>query len=123
MTSNSLLSLCLYSALLATGQAMFKLAAKPGASNTNDLLGYAIHLFTTPIFLAACLLYACSTVLWVALLTRYPLSQAYPLAIAVSIVLTTALGLTLFKEQITIDKVIGLALVCTGVKILSRSMP
>ena len=101
---------------------MFKLAAKPGASNSNDLLGYAIHLFTTPIFLAACLLYAVSTVLWVALLTQYPLSQAYPFVIAVSIVLTTALGLTLFKEQFTIDKAIGLALICAGVKILSHNM-
>lgn len=122
MTSSSLLILCLYSALLAVGQTMFKLAAKPSASNSSDMLGYAIHLFTTPIFLAACLLYALSTVLWVALLTRYPLSQAYPLVIAVSIVLTTAIGLTLFKEQITIDKMIGLALVCLGVKFLSRSM-
>jgi hypothetical protein len=122
MTSNSLLSLFLYSVLLATGQAMFKLAAKQGASNGNSLLSYAIHLFTTPIFLAACLLYALSTVLWVGLLARHPLSQAYPLVIAVSIVLTTIIGLTLFKEQMTIDKIIGLALVCTGVKILSRGM-
>jgi multidrug transporter EmrE-like cation transporter len=122
MTGNSQLTLFLYSALLATGQAMFKLAAKPGASNGNDLLSYAINLFTTPIFLAACLLYALSTVLWVGLLTRYPLSQAYPLVIAVSIVLTTIIGLTLFQEQMTIDKVIGLALVCIGVKILSRGM-
>jgi multidrug transporter EmrE-like cation transporter len=101
---------------------MFKLAAKPGGFHGNGLLSYAIHLFTTPIFLAACLLYALSTVLWVGLLTRHPLSQAYPLVIAVSIVLTTIIGLTLFKEQMTIDKTIGLALVCTGVKILSRGM-
>ncbi len=122
MTGNSLASLFLYSVLLATGQAMFKLAAKPGGFHGNGLLSYAIHLFTTPIFLAACLLYALSTVLWVGLLTRHPLSQAYPLVIAVSIVLTTIIGLTLFKEQMTIDKTIGLALVCTGVKILSRGM-
>jgi len=122
MTGNSLFSLFLYSALLATGQAMFKLAAKPGGSHGDGLLSYAIHLFTTPIFLAACLLYAFSTVLWVGLLTRYPLSQAYPLVIAASILLTTAIGLTLFKEQMTMDKLIGLALVCIGVKILSRGM-
>jgi len=122
MTGNSLLSLFLYSALLASGQAMFKLAAKSGPPNGNDLPSYAIHLFTTPIFLAACVLYALSTVLWVGLLARYPLSQAYPLVIAVSIVLTTAIGLALFKEQMTMDKLIGLALVCIGVKILSRSM-
>lgn len=122
MTGHPLLNLCLYSALLAAGQAMFKLAAKPDGSNTKGLLGYAMHLFTTPIFLAACLLYAFSTVLWVALLSRHPLSQAYPLVIAISIVLTTALSTTLFKEQITIDIVIGLALVSAGVKVLSRNM-
>jgi len=122
MTGNSLASLFLYSVLLATGQAMFKLAAKPGGYHGNGPLSSAIHLFTTPIFLAACFLYALSTVLWVGLLARHPLSQAYPLVIAVSIVLTTIIGLTLFKEQMTIDKIIGLALVCTGVKILSRGM-
>lgn len=117
-----MLSLCLYSALLATGQAMFKLAAKAGSSSSSDLLGYATNLFTTPIFLAACLLYAISTVLWVALLNRLPLSQAYPLTIAVSIVLTTALGLVLFKEQLTMDKVFGLVFVCAGVGIMARGM-
>lgn len=122
MTGNSLLSFCLYSALLAAGQAMFKLAAKPDGSNVNGLLGYAMHLFTTPIFIAACILYAFSTVLWVALLSRHSLSQAYPLVIAISIVLTTALSITVFKEQITMDKLMGLALVSAGVKILSRNM-
>lgn len=123
MTGNSLLNLCLYSALLAAGQAMFKLASKSHGSDTGGLIGYAMHLFTTPIFLAACLLYALSTVLWVALLSRHPLSQAYPLVIAISIVLTTAFSVTVFKEQITLDKGIGLALVIAGVKILSKNMP
>lgn len=122
MNGNSLSSLFLYSALLATEQAMFKLAAKPKDPNGNGLLSYALHLFTTPIFLAACLLYASSTVLWAGLLARYPLSQAYPLLIVASILLTTAIGPTLFKEQMTIDKKTGLALVSTGAKILSRGM-
>ena len=122
MTGNSLSSLFLYSALLATGQAMFKLAAKPGNHYGNNLLKYAIHLFTSPVFVTACLLYAISTVLWVGLLSRYPLSQAYPLVIAASIVLTTAIGIILFKEQVTFDKVAGLVLVCTGVTVLSRGL-
>lgn len=108
--------------MLAAGQGLFKLAAEQSKSLNQSPIAFAIHLFTTPIFLAACLLYALSTVIWVALLARFPLSQAYPLVIAISIILTTTLGITFFKEQLTLDKVFGLVLMAAGVNILSRSL-
>jgi multidrug transporter EmrE-like cation transporter len=122
MFSNPLASLIFYSAMLTAGQGLFKLAAQQSKLIHQGPLAYAIHLFTTPVFLAACLLYAISTVIWVGLLTRFPLSQAYPLVIAISILLTTTLGITIFKEQLTADKIIGLLLVSFGVKVLSRSL-
>ena len=122
MLPNPLTSLFFYSVMLTAGQALFKLAAQHTKSYSHSPMSFAMHLFTTPIFLAACLLYALSTVIWVALLSRFPLSQAYPLVIAISIVLTTTLGITLFKEQLTLDKVFGLLIVGAGVKILSRSL-
>jgi hypothetical protein len=73
MSIHPLLHLLCYSILLAVGQGMFKLAAKQSYGSslvTFGALGYAFQLFSTPIFLAACLLYALSTVLWVALLNR-----------------------------------------------------
>jgi multidrug transporter EmrE-like cation transporter len=124
MHIGDLINLMLYSLLLAAGQGMFKLAAEQGEASATELgaLNYAIHLFRSPIFLAACLLYAISTVLWVALLNRYPLSQAYPLVITISILLTTAIGLFLFNEQLSIEKLLGLLLVSAGVLLLSRSL-
>jgi multidrug transporter EmrE-like cation transporter len=124
MHIGDLINLMLYSLLLAAGQGMFKLAAEQGKASATELgaLNYAIHLFRSPIFLAACLLYAISTVLWVALLNRYPLSQAYPLVITISILLTTAIGLFLFNEQLSIEKLLGLLLVSAGVLLLSRSL-
>lgn len=124
MSIHPLLHLLCYSILLAVGQGMFKLAAKQSTVLPSDFgaLGYAFQLFSTPIFLAACLLYALSTVLWVALLNRYPLSQAYPLVIAVSILLTTAIGLFIFHEHLSFDKLLGLFLVSAGVLLLSRSL-
>jgi len=119
-----LINLMFYSLLLAAGQGMFKLAAEQGKASATEIsaLNYAINLFRSPIFLGACLLYALSTVLWVALLNRYPLSQAYPLVIAISILLTTAIGLVLFNEQLSIEKFLGLLFVSAGVVLLSRSL-
>jgi multidrug transporter EmrE-like cation transporter len=122
MQINSTVSLLFYSALLTAGQGLFKLAALQTKSIEAGPIAYAIALLTTPIFLAACLLYALSTILWVGLLSRFPLSQAYPLVIAISILLTTTLGIMIFKEQLTLDKACGLLLIGIGVKILSRSL-
>lgn len=120
--SKSLWSLLLYSILLTTGQVLFKLSAAHVKSLVQHPLALAHKLFNTPVFLAGCLLYALSTLLWVALLSRLPLSQAYPLVIATSIILTALLGIVVFKEQLTIDKIAGLPVISLGVKILSRSM-
>jgi multidrug transporter EmrE-like cation transporter len=104
------------------GQALFKLAAiqfKPPFTPPLALFG---KLFTNPAFLSGCILYALSTVLWVALLSKLELSQAYPLVITMSIILTTLLGIVAFKEHLSVDKIVGLLILCLGVKILSRSL-
>ncbi|MEB3334683.1 MAG: hypothetical protein VKP70_06835 [Cyanobacteriota bacterium] len=122
MLANPLLALFFYSAILTAGQGLFKLAAKQSNPSSQAPLDYAIHLFSMPVFLGACLLYAFSTVLWVGLLSRLPLSQAYPLVIALSILLTASLGVTLFREPLTADKIVGLSLVAIGASVLSRSL-
>ncbi|MFN9659767.1 MAG: DMT family transporter [Cyanobacteriota bacterium] len=122
MFSNPLVGLFFYSVMLTAGQALFKIVAQQSKADDHRPLAFVLDLFTTPTFLIACLLYALSTVIWVALLGRFPLSQAYPLVIAISIILTTTLGITFFKEPLTADKIFGLLLVGGGVKILSRSL-
>lgn len=113
--------LLLYAALLTAGQGLFKLAAQQTKTHAAGPVVYAIQLLSSPMFLAACLLYALSTIIWVSLLTRFPLSQAYPLVIAISILLTTILGTTIFKEALTLEKLFGLLLVGAGVKFLTQS--
>jgi len=122
MISKPLADLSLYAILLAAGQAMFKFAATGTKASSASLIAYAQSLFISPIFLSACVLYAVSTVIWVSLLRRYPLSQAYPVVIAISILLTTATGLLLFNENIYPSKLVGLALITVGVLVLARTM-
>jgi multidrug transporter EmrE-like cation transporter len=112
----------LYSILLTIGQALFKVASLQTQSASSTPIGLAKQLLSTPVFVAGCLLYAISTVVWVSILNRLPLSDAYPLVIATSIILTTSLGIVFFKETLTLDKVAGLILIVAGVKIISRSL-
>jgi multidrug transporter EmrE-like cation transporter len=81
-------------------------------------MGALIH---NPIFVTGCIVYALSTFAWVAILTRLQLSYAYPLVIAFSILLTSLIGIFLFKEQMTYHKVAGIAMVTAGVVFLVRS--
>ncbi len=122
MPSNPWFILGLYSVLLTVGQAMFKLASLQLGSSFKAPIELAKDLFSTPIFLAGCLVYALSTIIWVGLLTRLPLSEAYPLVIGLSIILTTSLGIMIFNETLTLDKILGLLVIFAGVKILSRSL-
>lgn len=122
MFHNPWVGLGLYSILLTVGQAMFKLASLQLHSKFTTPLQLAKQLLGTPIFLAGCLVYALSTIIWVGLLSRLPLSEAYPLVIAISIILTTSLGIAIFKEPLTFDKIIGLLVISAGVKILARSL-
>ncbi len=124
MNYRDLINLLLYALLLATGQGMFKLAAETGKASASKLgnISYAIYLFKSPLFLSACLLYALSTILWVYLLGRYPLSTAYPLVIAISILMTTTIGISLFHEHLAIEKTLGLIFVVAGVFMISKSL-
>lgn len=78
-------------------------------------------LIQNPVFVTGCIVYAISTFAWVAILTRFQLSYAYPLVIAFSILLTTSMGIFLFREQMTFHKLAGVTMVTAGVIFLARS--
>lgn len=76
MNSKFLLALIPYILGLSTGQVMFKkvgmsIAGKPA----RDLI---FCLATSPLFYVSILLYGALTILWIWLLSKVPLSYAYP---------------------------------------------
>jgi len=104
--------LTVYAAALAGGQLLFKLAATRGAG--AGALGERIAAsLLNGYFVAAIILYAALTVLWVWILTFTPLSRAYPF-VALAFVLTPALGALLFSEPVSVRLVIGLVLILCG---------
>jgi drug/metabolite transporter (DMT)-like permease len=108
--------LCLvFSASLVAGQILFKLAAEDIAPRVAA--GSYVQAALSPWLVGALLLYAATTVLWIYILTRAPLSAAYPFSL-LGAALVPALAAMLFGEAVTWKYFAGLLLVLTGLVII-----
>ena len=113
------LALCLVFALaLPIGQVMFKWAAMRHASLTGPIFE---RLLQNPQLFGAFALYGACSVLWVYILTRVPLSLAYPVAILGS-GLVPLLAWAAFREPIGWRMAAGYALMLTGL-VLTQQRP
>jgi multidrug transporter EmrE-like cation transporter len=111
-------TLLLFVAILAAGQMLFKHSADVSqAASTADRFA---RLLQTPSFYIALTLYGSSTFLWVWILSRVPLSLAYPFT-GVTIVLIPLLSNWVFGEVITPAYWIGAVLIFVGVVIIQLS--
>ncbi|MDD3346474.1 EamA family transporter [Oscillibacter sp.] len=112
MTLLCLLNTC----LMATGQMLFKVGS--GGKELHGVVDI-IRLFFTPVVLVALCLYAATTGLWLYILSRMPISHAYPIqALAFPLVLLASM--VFFHEQISVTKWIGIAVIVCGVFIATR---
>ena len=109
--------LCLLNtALMATGQMLFKYGSS-GKSITGIM--DIIRLFFSPVVFCALCLYAATTGLWLYILSRVPLSFAYPIqALAFPLVLLASM--LIFKESISVTRWIGVLVIVCGVMIATR---
>ena len=79
------------------------------------LLKFMVRPWVVSGFVAAIL----ASVSWIAALSRFELSYAYPF-MSLNFVVVVALSFWLFQEDLNSFKLIGLALICVGVLIVSR---
>lgn len=99
--------------LLVTGQILFKL----GLQRAGGFVWQ--KMITSPLLISGLALYGIATLLWFAVLTRLPLSQAYPMQ-ALAYVFALIPAYFLFGEIITISKLAGVAVILFGVYLLAR---
>jgi multidrug transporter EmrE-like cation transporter len=66
--------------------------------------------------------YLVSFLLWMGLLTRAPLSVAYPVAVGATMCLTLVASLWIFKERPTVVQLMGSALVLTGISLIGSGL-
>lgn len=117
------LALILFSVLMsATGQMVLKLGAdKLGGifCSPQAFIHDLIRILSTPQVWFAFAFYAAGFFTWMKALTREDLSYVYPMA-SLSYVLIVFYSHFLFKEPLTINKMLGIALIIGGVVIINR---
>jgi drug/metabolite transporter (DMT)-like permease len=99
--------------VISTGQLLFKLAS--GHLDFRRPLHDPRGLL---ILSAACSLYACATLVWVAVLRHAPLNRIYPI-MALSFVLTPVGAMLLLKEPIPGGYWAGVALILSGLLVIN----
>jgi multidrug transporter EmrE-like cation transporter len=113
---HELLTLSVVTLLISAAQVLLKRGVAD-VSATGSAIGILESVLTSPFLLAGCLVYGGSFVLYLWVLTRVPLSLAYPF-LGASYVIVAASGIVLFDEQLDTLTVCSSTLIFVGVGLL-----
>ncbi len=110
--------------LSALAQVSFKFgvsgsAMRDGAAGPQSLTGM-IMAMATPGIIGGLALYGIGTLLWLQVLARADLSQAYPF-VGLGFVVTALFGVFLFGEAVTVTRSAGILLIIAGIYVTARS--
>jgi drug/metabolite transporter (DMT)-like permease len=109
------LALLLNIVLLVAGQIIWKI----GLEKSGGLqLENALHVLLSPLILLGVFIYGIATVIWLYVLSRLPLSFAYPLQ-SFAYVFALLVAFVLFKESIPPTRWIGAFIILAGIAVLS----
>ncbi len=110
--------------LNAAAQLLLKYATRPLAHFSEIGMRTLVHsaaiLFQSAFFWGGMLCYAMSVCVWIAALTKAPVSTAYPM-LSLGYVVVAGVSALWLGEVLSPAKVIGIALICVGVALVSRS--
>jgi len=109
--------------LNAAAQLLLKVATRPLSHFTvfnADTLGSSIGILIKSVpFWSGMVCYAASVCVWLAALSKAPVSTAYPM-LSLGYVVVAAISVAWLGEVMTPGKVLGIALICAGVVLVSR---
>jgi uncharacterized membrane protein len=99
----------------AAGQILIKLGA--GTLATSSPFAVLLAMLTNPALFAGYVLYGLMTVLFILVLRNEELSIVYPI-ISLTYVWVTALSAIVFREAVSLPRVLGVAIIVAGVGVL-----
>jgi multidrug transporter EmrE-like cation transporter len=110
--------------LNAAAQLLLKIATRPLAHfsdfHFNTLLDGAGILFRSAPFWGGMLCYGLSVCVWIAALSKAPVSTAYPM-LSLGYVVVAGVSVFALGETLSPAKILGIGLICAGVVLVSRS--
>jgi len=107
-------------AQLCMKHGIHKASLFPRLGEVSSIYSYFVSALSNPFVLSGFLLYGVSSLFWLVVLGRVDLSYAYPL-VSMGYVLAVFFSWIIFKEHVSVLRVAGLAVICVGVAMLSRS--
>jgi multidrug transporter EmrE-like cation transporter len=111
-------------ALNAAAQLLLKIATKPMAHftvfNADTLSGSIVILSKSLPFWGGIMCYGASLCVWLAALAKAPVSTAYPM-LSLGYVVVAVVSVGWLGESLTPAKIAGIALICLGVVLVTRS--
>jgi multidrug transporter EmrE-like cation transporter len=103
-------------ALGVTGQLLFKVGANIPVHTPRDLISNLLR----PSTLTAFVMYAASVPLWLTVVSRAPLSYAYPL-LGMNFVLVVSASAWILGEPVSVHRWVGVVLVIAGFLVAATS--
>ena len=102
----------------ATGQFLFRLGMLHyGKVSAGAIWHQLIQIILTPAIFWGFVCFGVSSILWLTVISRWQLSNAYPL-VALGYIIAISYGSLFLREVLTAPKVIGSVLILLGVSIL-----
>jgi multidrug transporter EmrE-like cation transporter len=120
MSLGSLVLILVSVTLSAVAQIAFKFGISTDPGQGQRVLLVPLAKLLTPGILVGLALYAVGTILWLTALGRVELSQAYPF-VGIGFALTTLAGWWIFGDQLSAQRLTGIALVVGGIVLVARS--
>jgi drug/metabolite transporter (DMT)-like permease len=108
--------------LSAAAQILFKYgvtSAKVGFEGTG-VIPVLLSYLLTPGVIGGLALYGIGTLLWLNVLSRIEVSQAYPF-VGLGFLLTALLGMVLFGDNVNAWRIGGMVLIGAGIYLVARS--
>ncbi|NQT29798.1 MAG: EamA family transporter [Candidatus Saganbacteria bacterium] len=107
--------------LAVTGQLLMKKGMMQfGAFPIKELLSHLIPMFLNPFVFFGFACFGLSSIFWLVVLSRLPLSLVYPM-VSVAYVLVAFASMIFFKESVSLARWMGIGIIILGVILISRS--
>jgi multidrug transporter EmrE-like cation transporter len=108
--------------LTVTGELLLKTGMnRHGELNVSfsTLAPTAVKLFSSPFVVGGFVFVFSGALFWLAVLSRWPLSLAYPL-LSISYIIGIGASVLLLKERVTLVQICGVVVIILGVFLVSR---
>ena len=101
--------------LIKAGTNALGTLVSPGSNPVSSIF----RIVFQPYILGGLLTYVVSVAIWIVVLSRVPVSVAYPM-LSIGYVVNAFLGYWLFKESLTASKLVGIGIIIVGVLLIAR---